>query len=204
MMSEEKPPLLVVGLGNPGLRYANTRHNMGFLVVKAVADHLGVKLDKNKDFLGDFGSLHIFSRRVMFLLPMTFMNLSGQSVKRCRDFFKLPASQILVICDDIALEFGKLRIRERGSPGGHNGLKSVELDIGDPSYHRLRVGVGLDREKILSDYVLEPFKGEELQKLETVIQQAAEAVESYLEGGYTGAVKYIASLKKAPSKSNED
>lgn len=190
-MIEEKHPVLVTCLGNPGKRYEYTRHNMGFLVGQALVKELGCSLQHNKDLMGDFAQGFLGDVKVMVLLPTTYMNLSGQALRKCRDFFKLPINGCMVVCDDVDLPFGKIRLRDRGSSGGHNGLKSIEETLGTQEYNRLKVGVGRDQEMELAEFVLGQFDVEELSKLPEVIQQAKGALLAWIRGGYSEAVKYL-------------
>lgn len=190
-MLEEKTPLLVLCLGNPGKSYEYTRHNIGFLVGEALAGQLGCSLRHRKEFLGDFTQGHIGEVKVMILLPTTYMNLSGESLRRCRDFFKLPLTHLMVVCDDVALPFGKLRLRDRGSCGGHNGLKSVEMALGSQQYSRLKIGVGRKEDISLSDFVLGPFDPEEFKQLPEIVEQAKSTVLVWAEEGYAKAVAHL-------------
>lgn len=199
-MTEERSPLLVVSLGNPGKSYEYTRHNIGFLVGRALAQELGVSLKNTKEFLGEFSQGHIAGNKVMILLPTTYMNLSGQSVKRCIDFFKITFDRLIVVCDDIALPFGKLRLRERGSAGGHNGLKNIEMYLGSHYYNRLKVGVGRKEGVDLADYVLGQFDPEELNNLPKVVENAKNALLVWLKEGYSKTVESIVALDKVAAK----
>lgn len=195
-MLEEKIPLLVVGLGNPGKNYEHTRHNLGFLIGEALAKQLGCSFQHKKDFLGDLAQGFIGETKVMILLPATYMNLSGQALKRCMDFFKIPPSHIIVVCDDVALPFGKLRLRDRGSSGGHNGLNHIEMTLGSQLYTRLRVGVGRREDMELAEFVLGRFDIEEFNHLPEVIQQAQHTLLVWIKEGYSKAVEYVVSVAK--------
>lgn len=168
---------LFVGLGNPGPKYALTRHNMGYLVVQAFAELHGWTLKEEKHFQGYVAKGQIHDAIVHLLLPTTFMNISGSSVRKYLDFFKIPASQIVVVCDDVDLEFGEMRLKSAGSAGGHNGLKSIEATIGTREYIRLRMGIGEKHPaQDLADYVLDHFTKEELQLLPDIVQQGASII----------------------------
>ena len=167
---------LIVGLGNPGSAYEETRHNMGFQVVKRWAAKQGLSFRRARHLVGEVAS----QADVTLLLPMTYMNSSGESVRLCVDYFKLPVENILVVCDDIALPFGEIRLRQGGSAGGHNGLKSVEAHLGTQAYSRLKVGVG-DRDRgELADHVLGRFTAQELQELPEILEKASEVLDAWL------------------------
>ena len=172
---------LFVGLGNPGSKYALTRHNMGFLVIQAFAELHGWKLKEDKQFHGMSVKGQIGDVIAHLLLPTTYMNESGRAVRKYLDFFKIPAGQIIVVCDDAALEFGEMRLRTTGSAGGHNGLKSIEAHVGTREYVRLRIGIGQKHpSQDLADYVLDRFTQEELQRLPDVVKQGVSTVERLL------------------------
>lgn len=170
-------PFIVVGLGNPGKRYANTRHNVGFMVVEKLAQKLGWSFHEEGRFYGRHAKGMIENRPIHLLLPETYMNESGQAVRAILHFYKGLAPDVLIVHDDIAIPFGSLRIRMRGSPGGHNGLKSIEACLGSPNYPRLKVGIGDEREeRDLKDHVLAPFTDEEQKELSKFIDHAADVV----------------------------
>ncbi|PCI94797.1 aminoacyl-tRNA hydrolase [Candidatus Aerophobetes bacterium] len=193
---------LIVGLGNPGKKYEMTRHNMGFLVVEKLAERLGATLSPNKAFMGRFGKASIEGKKVYFLLPSTFMNLSGQAVRRCIDYYNLTKERLLIVSDDVALPFGKLRIREKGSAGGHNGLKDVERHLGTQEYQRLRVGVGSNGDEDLDEYVVGNFNSHEKKLLPEIQIDAALALEEWVKVGFEEVLKYLAP-KSLPKKETE-
>lgn len=163
--------VVFAGLGNPGLRYEWTRHNMGFLVLKALAQHLGWQFKEEKRFhlllakgLYEGITLHL-------IMPLTYMNLSGTAIKSYLDFYKLPSSSLVVVTDDIALAYGQMRLKTKGSAGGHNGLKNVEECLGTAQYIRLRMGVSHPGAKNLAEYVLEPFSSVEIIDLPAVVDR---------------------------------
>lgn len=135
---------LIVGLGNPGSRYTGTRHNVGFEVVDLLAKGVGTSPFRRR-FQAELAEFADRDGSVLLVKPETFMNLSGVSVRQVLDFYKLPATDLLVVCDDIALPLGKLRVRAKGSHGGHNGLRNIQDHLGSAEYARLRVGVGARR-----------------------------------------------------------
>ena len=172
---------LIVGLGNPGKEYENTRHNMGFQVLRAFAERYNWTFKKQRDFKGEFAHGSCKEKKVILLLPTTYMNLSGQSVRKVFDFYKFSLEDVLVVTDDVALPFGTLRFRERGSAGGHNGLKSIESQLGTQEYSRLRIGIGDREHGLLEDYVLSCFTKDEKEKLPAVIDEAVAFLEKWLE-----------------------
>lgn len=170
---------LIVGLGNPGAKFKNTRHNIGFMVVEAFAKESGLSWRYSADFMGFF----IKSQEFVLLKPSTFMNKSGESVKNVLHFFKIDKKDILAIHDDLDLEFGKIRISFDSSSAGHKGVESLIESLGGFDFARLRIGInkpaGVDPEK----YVLEEFMPEEQIKLPDLITRAGEGIRSYLESG---------------------
>lgn len=172
---------LVVGLGNPGKRYEMTRHNMGFLFIKALIEKYGWSFKRGERFLGAFVKGWVRQVCVHLLMPTTYMNESGKSVRKYCDFFKIEPQQVIVVSDDISLDFGRMRLRERGSSGGHNGLKSIELHLSTDRYCRLRLGVGSDKRKDLSDFVLEDFSKDEKERLQSFFSKAVEIVDRWFD-----------------------
>jgi PTH1 family peptidyl-tRNA hydrolase len=162
---------VVVGLGNPGRQYAGTRHNVGFDVV----DSLAAGRAYRGRFQAQVAELVDSGLTLLLVKPETFMNLSGQSVRQVLDFYKVPATDLLVVCDDFALPLGKLRVRSKGTHGGHNGLRSIQEHLGSTEYGRLRVGVGGPKEDAI-DHVLGRFKPGERQVILDAVIQAAQAV----------------------------
>ena len=132
---------LVVGLGNPGQKYANTRHNMGFLTVDLLAEKAGVKLNKVK-FKSAYNIIPFAGCKCLVMKPQTYMNLSGEAVREAVQFYKLPADHVLVIYDDVSLPVGKLRVRPTGSAGGHNGIKNIIAHLGTQEFPRIKIGTG--------------------------------------------------------------
>jgi PTH1 family peptidyl-tRNA hydrolase len=184
--------LVFIGLGNPGKRYEKTRHNMGFLVVGAFANLQKWTFKLDKRFQAQVAKGQVEETSLHLLLPMTYMNESGQPVRRYLDFYKIDAEHILVVCDDIALPFGTMRLRKKGSAGGHNGLKSIETHLGTDHYARLRMGIGRDsRAGILSKYVLDDFSLEESAQLREVIHQGALVLRSLINESITQVMNRI-------------
>jgi len=170
MGSAENKQLVFVGLGNPGKEYEMTRHNIGQLLVNVFAHEQGWLLKDDKRCKANVCKGCDHGVAVHLLLPKTYMNDSGSAVRRYLDFYKLTADSLVVVTDDVDLPFGHLRIRENGSAGGHNGLKSIETHIGTRNYCRLRIGVGTSRPFVeLSDHVLGRFSAEEQERLASVV-----------------------------------
>ena len=168
----------LIGLGNPEIKYKTTRHNTGFLVMDKILERHNVALgDKFDAFFGKKGD-------VLYLLPKTYMNLSGRAVIQLMNFYKLTNKDILVIYDDATIEFGTLRFKKDGSFGGHNGIKSIINSIGTQTFDRLKVGVGPVPDKIpIDNFVLGNFSQEELNKFEKVKDFALQAVDCWLDEG---------------------
>jgi peptidyl-tRNA hydrolase, PTH1 family len=184
-MKRDLDQILFVGLGNPGLQYEMTRHNIGFLVIQELVHRLGWSLKDDKRFNARMAKGLSEDQTIHLLLPLTYMNLSGNAVRRYVDYFKIPFSCIVVVTDDIALPFGKLRLRSMGSAGGHNGLKSIEACLGTSHYKRLRMGIGHPGEKMLVNYVLEIFNHVEQQELPTFIDRGVEVLQRLLKESFS-------------------
>jgi PTH1 family peptidyl-tRNA hydrolase len=175
---------IIVGLGNPGSKYWNTRHNVGYAALDALAEQLHTKVDRVK-FQGLLGQGTIDGHKVVLLKPTTYMNLSGQSVQAAARFYKVPPEHILVLSDDISLEPGRLRVRKSGSAGGHNGLKSIISCIGSQEFPRIKIGVGAKPhpDYDLADWVLGTFPLTEREAMDQVYQRAAEAAVTLITKG---------------------
>jgi len=182
---EENEPMkkyLVVGLGNIGQEYVNTRHNAGFLILDSLAKEKEFSFETLK--LGDVGSFKIKGRSVLCLKPSTYMNRSGKALKYWMEKEKIPLENVLVLTDDINLPFGSLRLKGKGSDGGHNGLQDIQLFLNTNQYNRLRFGVGADFSQGRQvDYVLSPWSDEEEKLLEKRLQKAADSVISFVLAG---------------------
>lgn len=166
---------IIAGLGNPTAQYAGTRHNVGFDVIDKLADKYNIAVDTLKH-KGAYGKGRIEGENVILLKPMTFMNLSGESVSAVAGYFKVMPEDVIVIYDDINLDVGRLRIREKGSAGGHNGIKNIIAHLGTDSFPRIRVGVGMKPVKMdLAAYVLSRFTDEERILVEQGYDRACEA-----------------------------
>ena len=175
---------LLVGLGNPGTQYENTRHNVGFLVADELAERQNAPIQRLK-FKALTNLLTISGEKVLVMKPVTYMNLSGEAVRPAADFYKIPPDHVLVISDDTALAVGRLRIRKGGSAGGHNGLKSIIQHLGTDQFPRLRVGVGEKPhpDYDMADWVLGKFQGEDRKAIDAAVKRAADAVECLIGEG---------------------
>ncbi len=172
---EEKNMKLIVGLGNPTSQYEGTRHNVGFEVLDQLSEQYNIPLDTAKH-KGFYGKGRIEGQGVVLLKPMTFMNLSGESVVQVANYYKILPEDVIVIYDDINLDVGRLRIREKGSAGGHNGMKNIISHLGTDAFPRIRVGVGMKPPKMdLADYVLSRFSEEERAAMEEGYEKACKA-----------------------------
>lgn len=177
---------LVAGLGNPGREYEGTRHNMGFEVIDYLSSKLGVEISKIK-FKGLMGEGNISGEKIIFLKPSTFMNLSGISISEAASFYKIPVQNIIIVYDDISIDFGRIRIRPSGSDGGHNGMKSIIYQLGSDEFPRVRVGIG-GPDKNLVSYVLGRLKEEEVKNLPEIKEAASAAVLETIENGVQSAM----------------
>ncbi len=193
---------LIVGLGNPGRAYEKTRHNIGFQVVEAFAEKLGCGFRKASAFHGLVAEGVIGEKKIVILKPQTYMNSSGEAVKVCSSYYKVPSTQILVVSDDVYLPFDRIRLKASGGSGGHNGLKSIESHLGTQVYMRLRVGVSNKASGDLADYVLSPFLEEEKQRLPDLVKHAVETLELWLGEGIVIAMQHTNTSReeKKPEK----
>lgn len=174
---------LVVGLGNPGRKYAATRHNVGFGVAEVLASRHGVEKPRAK-FQGEAVEINVNGRRALLLCPHTYMNRSGISVLKARDFFKVDAADIMIVCDDFNLPLGKLRCRAKGSAGGQKGLRDIFRCMGTDRIPRLRVGIGIPPDEWdVSSYVLSKFAADELPLIRKAIDRAADALAVWARDG---------------------
>lgn len=182
----ERPASLIVGLGNPGARYAATRHNVGFLVI----DELGLSINASsrERFQGQLLETRHEDDTLVLLKPLTFMNDSGQSVGQVARWYKIPAERILIIYDELDLPFGTIRLRARGSAGGHNGLSSVLQHLGTDDVPRLRIGIGRPASGSTVNYVLSRFTTEERARVPAIVSLAADAARCWLEEGVDTAM----------------
>ncbi len=173
---------IIVGLGNPGKKYENTRHNIGFITVDYIADELGIKINKskNKALVGE-GS--VSGQKVLLVKPQTYMNLSGEAVREIVSYYKIDLSNLIVIYDDIDIEKGAVRIRAKGSAGTHNGMRSVIYQLQDDNFPRVRIGIGKSDDIPLVNYVVGGFTKDEVNVMEGAVVRAAKGTLSIIEDG---------------------
>lgn len=188
MFFKKKEPLsssvshIIVGLGNSGTKYEGTRHNAGFVAADAIADKLGVRIDRIK-YKSLVTTCTIAEKKVLLMKPSTYMNLSGQAVTEAMSFYKVPPENVVIIFDDISLDVGKMRIRRKGSDGGHNGMKNIIYLSGSDQFPRIKLGVGHKPEKWdLADWVLSRFSEDEYKLLSETAEKAAHAAELIISG----------------------
>ncbi len=180
---------LVVGLGNPGVKLENSRHNVGFFVIDALAERNGINVRQVK-FQALTRKTVIGNQSVLLMKPTTFMNLSGKAVEEAVQFYKIPADHVLIISDDVDLPVGKIRIRKAGSAGGHNGLKSIIRALGTEQFPRLKIGIGgkANPEDSLADWVLGTFSEEDRKKIDAAVERSCEAISFLLSEGVEKAM----------------
>lgn len=185
---------LVAGLGNPGSEYNMTRHNIGFSAIDYIADQNKIQIKKLK-YKSLYGELNVKGEKVIFVKPQTYMNLSGESIRDFCNFYKIPPENVIIICDDISLPSGKVRIRRKGSAGGHNGLKSIIYQLNSDNFPRIKIGVGSPEHKEydLADYVLGRFGKEEIPVLEESIIKTSGAVFEIINSGVDSAMNKYSS-----------
>ncbi|MEE0947061.1 MAG: aminoacyl-tRNA hydrolase [Acutalibacteraceae bacterium] len=181
--------MLLVGLGNPGVNYENTRHNAGFCVIDAFNEKHGVTLSKNK-FCAIFGEANIEGKRILVVKPQTYMNNSGEAVSAIARFYKIPMEKILVVSDDISLPPGKMRIRTKGSAGGQNGLKNIIEHLSSEEFARIKMGVGdrPDKSSDLVNWVLGKMSQEDKKLFDSAVENAVKAIETILRDGIDKAM----------------
>lgn len=181
---------IIVGLGNPGTQYSKTRHNAGFILIDAFAERCSVKIDRLK-YKALTAEATVCGKRVLLMKPQTFMNLSGEAVGEAARFYKIAPSNIIVLSDDISLDVGKLRVRRKGSAGGHNGLKSINEHIGSDEYPRIKIGVGQKPhpDYDLADWVLSSFTEEEQRQLAMLGDTVSDGIERMIIGDIDGSMQ---------------
>ena len=170
---------LIIGLGNPGDEYKNTRHNIGFMVIDYFAKLHNINIDKKKSN-GLFEKFVYNNETVILLKPQSYMNLSGEVIKSYLKWFKIETEDILVISDDLDMEFGKIKLKEKGSSGGHNGLKNIEINIKTQEYKRLKIGISNNKNIDTKDYVLQKLNKEEQEKFKEILPITNKILEDFL------------------------
>lgn len=171
---------MIVGLGNPGKQYEKTRHNIGFQVIDKLCENLGVRLNKEK-FKGLYCMERLNGEKVLLLKPFTYMNLSGESIQAFMHYYGITPDNLVIIYDDLDLPVGTIRLRQKGSAGGHNGLKSTIAHLGTQSFNRIRIGIGRPPVGMaVPDYVLAKFSKQELIEMDHVVEKCATACEQWL------------------------
>ena len=170
---------LIVGLGNPGKEYEKTRHNVGFMVLDQLANNYDFSFIKNK-FNGIYGETSINGEKVIFLKPQKYMNLSGEVIKSFLNFYKISIKDLLIFHDDLDLPCGKIRIKQKGSSGGHNGLKDIERNIGTQEYNRVKIGIANNKDIDTKDYVLGNFSKEEFEKINNSVSISVNIFKDFL------------------------
>ena len=184
MFGKKGESWLIVGLGNPGSQYARTRHNCGFRAIDILAEKLGCRIDRLK-FQGLYCQTNYNGKKLFLLKPQTYMNLSGRSVLQLSAYFNIPPQRIIVMFDDISLAPGFLRVRQEGSAGGHNGIKSIIQELGSQDFPRVKIGVGAkpNAEQDLADWVLSAFSSSEEKALSVALADAGDAALSVIDNG---------------------
>lgn len=183
-VSKSAPTWLVVFLGNPGPRYEGTRHNAGFMTAEALARDKGLSLNRLR-FRALTAQCELGGQSVLLMKPQTYMNLSGDAVREAARFYKIPPERVLVVSDEVSLPIGKLRVRAKGSAGGHNGLKSIIAALGSENFPRIRLGVGAPPhpDYDMADWVLSVFRNQDAEDMGQACKRAAQAVEWYIQYG---------------------
>lgn len=172
---------MIVGLGNPGKQYETTRHNVGFMAIDQVASDHQLNWSLDTKFQAKVATAIINGEKVVFVKPMTYMNESGQAVEAIRHYYKVDPADILILYDDLDLPIGKLRLRQSGSAGGHNGIKSIIAQLGKQNFKRLRIGIDRPKQQSVVDYVLGKVTDDEKEKLDAAFTRAQEAVEKWIQ-----------------------
>ena len=173
---------LIVGLGNPGNQYENTRHNVGFMTIDSFANHQGVEFRLEPKLKGMLASVTLNGNKAFLLKPMTFMNLSGESVKAVMQYYKISVEDILIISDDLDSHNGRVRLRADGSAGGHNGHKSIIAHLGTENYKRIKIGIGRSEVIPVIDWVLQKFNMDDMAEINVAIDKAGHAIEDFISG----------------------
>lgn len=197
--------ICIVGLGNPGKKYELNRHNMGFLVIQAFAKQEGWHFKEDKQLFVSATKGRVQETTVHLVMPMTYMNESGRAVRHYLDFFKLTPDELIVVSDDVMLPYGEMRLRSKGSAGGHNGLKSIQAHIGTSEYARLRMGIGLGEQAVtLADHVLDNFTKEEMASLPDFIQRGLTVLNSLISESFTHVMNTVNTKIKQNIRPHEE
>lgn len=171
---------VIVGLGNPGRQYEHTRHNVGFDVIHELSNRLNIPLTQSK-FKGLYGIGQASGQKLLLLKPLTYMNLSGESIRAVVDYYRIELEDLLIIYDDLDLPVGKIRLRQKGSPGGHNGIKSTVAHLGTQNFNRIRIGIDRPEPGMsVPDYVLGRFSPDEQMSIQAAVAKSADACEAWL------------------------
>ena len=173
---------LIVGLGNPGKEYEMTRHNVGFLCLSAHLESLGLATKLDKKFNGIIAEENRSGEKIYYLMPQTYMNLSGNAVYAVANYYHIPIEDILIIYDDMDIPFGSLRLREQGTAGGHNGMKNILMNLASLNIKRVRIGISSPQFGDAKDYVLSKFTKEELEKLNVIKVKVSNIIEDFVQG----------------------
>lgn len=194
---------IIVGLGNPGKKYENTRHNLGFIAIDQLAEKMGIRVSKLK-FKALIGEGRIGTEKVILVKPQTFMNLSGEAVRPIMDFYKIPPENLVVIYDDFEIPLGNLRIRKSGSAGTHNGMKSVIYQIQSDRFPRIRIGTGSSLRKNDISFVIGGFSKQEVPELEKAVTNAVDACYCIVEKDVDMAMNRYNTKKKAKKEQGQE
>ena len=196
---------LIVGLGNPGAEYARTRHNAGFLLVERLAERWTARWGYERKFNARIARAERAGQSIMICEPQTYMNSSGEAVGSVSEFYRVPASRLLVVVDDADLPFGEIRLRPGGSSGGHHGLESIEQRLGTREYARLRIGIGRQQgAREITDYVLGRFRLTEAAVVDKILSAASDQVECWLESGIQKAMSQFNGVVVGPEDERKE
>lgn len=172
---------IVAGLGNPGAEYSRNLHNLGFMTIDKLAEKYGVKFEKS-GFSAKYSIINVNGVKVMFIKPQTFMNLSGVALRAAASYYKVPTGNIIVAYDDVDIPIGSVRIRQSGSAGTHNGMRSIVNELGSTEFPRVRIGIKPDRPFSLIDYVLSNVRAEDVSSFDSAINVATDALDEFIKG----------------------
>ena len=189
---------VIVGLGNPGRKYENTKHNMGFMTIDAFAEKHGIKVNRIRH-KALMRKSFISGKKVMLVKPQTYMNLSGQSVREIVSYYGVEPEELMVIYDDVDIPMGSIRIRKKGSAGTHNGMKSIIYDLQFDNFPRLRIGIGKEHREEMVDFVMSGFAADEKKKIQAAVDNSVSALEAWIDKGIDIAMGEY-NTKKEPKK----